>query len=227
MGLADFCVSPFNNLLHIVESDIETMTSYYSSCQGTNPIAAPLTSASTTAAYLQTSIASLLESSCADNSYLVEAEGITVVMESLLLEVAAEASCPPIKADISAILVDGLCDDSLTGFFVSWLWLYGSCAALLLALVVVTAIHEHYGRHWLRADDDHDPSLFPYDEEEDSLEFQTPDEIVVSVLNPGFKQSSRRRTLSSESESAWRKIKAVSSVSAMSYDTTDVVPSSE
>ena len=129
MLLADFCMDPTSNILRTMNpsSSYYSTVSYYTTCDGSNPLTQYLNSA-------QSTINSLL--STVQNSYLNSASCSSVksaltasvnemnAILSTINGVYPVTTCSPIQDQITQGLQDGLCTTFFRGVYVVWLSQY-------------------------------------------------------------------------------------------------------
>jgi Tweety len=183
--MADFCMSPYDNLQVSISGDSTStseMVSYYSTCEGTNPLYTPVSSAQSLAGEMASFINDLLDSSCVNNSYLIQAQGNITAIQSCLNNIEQSYACPPIELEFNQILTNGLCEDGFTGLYILWLWIYVTSSLAVVSTVIVSVIHMYFARYWNIDEDDHHSSVF---DEEEYGSYSGHDKVGINmVVNP-------------------------------------------
>lgn len=170
MVLSDFCMSPFDNLLFLIDSQTTyNITSYYINCQGINPISEPLDSAKEASIALNEYISELLDTTCQNNQYLIQIQGNATLLNSYVNSIYNVSSCPPIQNQVYSTLADGICDHSFTGFYVLWLWIDITMVCFLGATIIINVINSYFGRYWNIDRNVKNNDIFSYDGNEASL----------------------------------------------------------
>jgi hypothetical protein len=147
MLLSDFCIDPTNNLLQTISSgETYDMVSYYSTCNGTNPIVEPLTLAYTYAQDLDTAYTSLLQA-CPNDPNIIAAQDEVPKINDYLNGIKNVAACPPLQHEINNVLHSGLCYNTFVGFFIIWLSQFWTAIALFVSTMIISFMYLYFERH--------------------------------------------------------------------------------
>lgn len=142
--MADFCMSPTENLLQTVPRDVYNMTRYYSTCTGTNPIDSSLSSAESLVTQTQTAITTILDNYCHNNTYLIDSLQHITVIDQVFSNITDLSSCSPNQEQLDSVLQDGLCTDTFKGIYVVWLAQFVCAAGILVCTVVVSIAYQYF-----------------------------------------------------------------------------------
>lgn len=144
IGVADFCVEPTDNLIPLLPpGEVSNITSYYSTCVGTNPFEAYLTSAENAADEGVAAIDALLIV-CPNNQYVQSAADQAAMIQPVFDIIANLTECSPTQEQVLSVLNDGVCDEYFNGFFRIWLSQYISAACLLLCTIFMSLLYKYF-----------------------------------------------------------------------------------
>ena len=108
MGVSDFCMAPMTYTSNIVPRSIANVTEYYTTCVGTNPVTAPLSSTSQFVTSYTTSITALynqpLLPACYHNSFLSASLYQLVVINTTSNAITSSATCAPTQSQLASLL---------------------------------------------------------------------------------------------------------------------------
>jgi hypothetical protein len=129
---ADFCMDPSDNLLQMLDYNSTTYnsTSYYLTCSGYNPLQYYVSEANYYLDKLNQSVTTLLNTSCKNNSYLVQAVDNIGESKSLSVSMQGLLDCSTIRGHYDSIIETGFCADIFQGTYLFWLAFYVAGAAL-------------------------------------------------------------------------------------------------
>lgn len=193
-------MSPYDNMLSSISSDSTSeLVSYYSSCEGANPLYTSVSSAQSSVGGMYSYIDDLLSSSCMNNSYLVQAQNNITAIQSSLSSIELAYACSPIEYEFNQILTNGLCEEGFTGLYIIWIWIYISSSIAVLSTIIVSVIYMYFGRYWNIDEDDHHSSIF----DEEYASYTDSDKANTMVVNPAtviVTSSSRHSSLRRNSQ---------------------------
>ena len=129
---ADFCMDPSDNLLQMLDYNSTTYqsTSYYLTCSGYNPLHQYITEADGHLSDLDDYLSGLSSSSCAGNTYLIDARARIYRSQYLLSSIEQLLDCSTISGYYDSIIETGFCADIFQGTYLFWLAFYVAGAAL-------------------------------------------------------------------------------------------------
>jgi hypothetical protein len=129
---ADFCMDPSDNLLQMLDYNSTTYqsTSYYLTCSGYNPLHQYISEADGHLSDLDDYLSGLSSSSCAGNTYLIDARARIYRSQYLLSSIEQLLDCSTISGYYDSIIETGYCRDIFQGTYLFWLAFYVAGAAL-------------------------------------------------------------------------------------------------
>jgi hypothetical protein len=150
MMSADYCMEPTSNALGLCEPDYRPVATYYSSCNGTNPLTEPLETALISIQVIDFSISELSKPSgaCPLNPYLLHCATMVDYVQGNLTLVAESALCPPVRDEWNNFFHDAVCHDGFQAVFVTWVADYVTIISLYLTLLVGCLSYQYIGTQW-------------------------------------------------------------------------------
>ena len=129
MLLADFCMSPTSNILLTMNpsSSYYSTVSYYTSCDGSNPLTQYLNTAQATITGLLSTVQNSYLNSSACSSVKSALTASVSEMDAILSTINGVypvTTCAPIQDQVAQGLQDGLCSSFFKGVYVFWLSQY-------------------------------------------------------------------------------------------------------
>lgn len=181
MGLADFCMSPVDFVPQVVPRNIYNVTSYYTTCEGVNPLSSTINEAYSLVDDLN-SYLTALSVSCPGNPYIADSQEVVNNITAIISNINIEIECPPIESQITNVLNNGVCDHTFSGIYSIWLGQYISTSCLFMCTIIVTFLYQYYGQFW---NDLHTPQTNVQDQilfiDNDSNIQATPNEFYYST----------------------------------------------
>lgn len=194
MGMADFCISPTDNLIHLVPvgDEYRDTISYYSTCTGENPFSNDLTAAFIALEQMNRTLYALTESTglCPNNPYLTTAEHDVDDSYVYLTDINVTSSCPPVMSEINSILHNSLCFDLFGGFYSTWITQYSSTFFLFILCIIASIVYQYFGRYWGMEKEDLDDLVKNIDTEE-AVDFGGECQYHGNTITYGDDDSSR------------------------------------
>ena len=149
IGFADFCMDPIPNTINLVPRDVYNVTSYYTTCQGVNPLQSTIDTANSYVDDMRYGIEQVMTvPGCENNQYLEDSLLVVDDIEGVINDVNAQIICNPTQYQVQQVLESGLCQDSFRGIYTIWLTQYVSAALLLVTTIVISLIYQYFGRYW-------------------------------------------------------------------------------
>lgn len=150
MLVADFCIAPSSNALDLVESRYYGIVSYYSTCEGPNPITVPITNAAISLKILNASISMLAApgGDCEGNPYLLDCSTSIEYAYTNLTAVEESAACAPIEKQWKDVFNDAVCRDGYDGMYITWTTQCVVCALVFAVLVFASLAYPYFTTNW-------------------------------------------------------------------------------
>lgn len=148
MGLADFCMDPATYVQLVVPTDVSSITSYYVTCSGVNPMEPSIASAEELVASSEEYVNALLSGSCQNNVYLQQSLVVLGDVDYVYANITSAIACPPTQAQFLEVLNTGLCDQSFRGFYIVWVGQFLSTSCLFVAAVAIALLYQFFNPHW-------------------------------------------------------------------------------
>jgi hypothetical protein len=152
-------MSPTENTIGLVPDDTKEIVTYYSSCNGTNPLQEPLILA-LNYTYLMNSTINVLTSStgsCPGDPNLMACYADTRAIVDSLTAISVSAQCPPVKEQWDDAVNNGACDHVFNGSLWMWSSMFVSGTFLFFLLIVGSIIYKFFDELWY---DDEETSAF-------------------------------------------------------------------
>jgi hypothetical protein len=148
--VADFCMAPSSNALGLVEDRYYDIAAFYSSCEGPNPITAPIANAAVSLKLLNASIAMLSApgGDCEDNAYLLDCSASIEYAYTNLTAVEEIANCAPVEKQWKDVFNDAVCRDGYEGMHITWTTQCVVCALVLVVLVSASLTYPYFTTNW-------------------------------------------------------------------------------
>ena len=151
-------MEPTENLLTLAPDSVYDVTSYYSTCAGENPLQPSLESAQQLVLESEAAVQMLLDSTCANDQYLLDSLVYFQDVEDVLASMQRLLACPPTQKQFQLVLNEGLCDDSFTGIYIIWLVQFVCAAGILLCSIIVACAYSRFAKR-PASFDDRDPII--------------------------------------------------------------------
>lgn len=150
MLVADFCMEPSSNALGLVEDRYYGIAAFYSTCEGPNPITAPIVDAAVSLKLLNASIAMLSApgGSCEENSYLLACSTSIQYAYTNLTAVEESADCEPVEKQWKEVFNDAICRSGYAGMHITWTTQCVVCALVLVVLVGASLTYPYFTTNW-------------------------------------------------------------------------------
>lgn len=147
---ADFCMDPTPNAIGLTEEAHRDIATYYSSCNGTNPISEPIESAFVSVELIDLTVTELSRTGgkCAGNPYLIHCSEVVKYANGNLTALLESAICPPVKNDWEDFFHDAVCHDGYQGLFDAWIADYATVFTLYITLLVGCCSYQYIGSQW-------------------------------------------------------------------------------
>jgi hypothetical protein len=148
MGMGDFCMDPTTNIINAIDttaSTTETFT-YYATCTGVDPLAAPLADAYD-AMDVMTQYINLATSSngvCPSNEYLLSMKNDILIINNTLDDITYLSTCQPIQDEWDNIFEDSACGDVYDGLYTIWIGLYFTILFLFLLCISTSILYQYF-----------------------------------------------------------------------------------
>ena len=147
---ADYCMDPTPNALGLCEPEYRPVATYYSSCDGTNPLMEPLEEALVSIEVVDLAMTELSKSdgACPMNPYLIHGTQMVDYAHGNLTLLVESALCPPVKDDWEKFFHKAVCHDGFQALFVTWMADYVTIISLYLMLLVGCLSYQYIGTQW-------------------------------------------------------------------------------
>lgn len=218
---ADFCMSPTSNAISVAPIDTQEIITYYSNCQGTNPLEVPLMEAYNYTKLLNSTIHELVNSdACKDDQDLIACYSDINSIFSSLEVVTAAAQCPPVKEQWDNVVNEATCDSMFYGLLELWAGQYWTALMLFFLLISGTICYSYFDV-WF---EDEDTSPFNTGNEMSSKDSQRAKSINLgstssrSTLNADARQGQNAAAAAAGGEEAMRDAHGVTYSTTFLYD---------
>jgi hypothetical protein len=150
MMSADFCMSPTPHAVALCEESYRDLAAYYSSCNGTNPIAEPIETAIVSIEKLDLTVSTLSapNGKCPQNPYLVHSASIITYAHGNLTLLLSSSLCLPIQNDWNALFYDAVCDEGYRGIVEAWIANYATLFMVYITLLIGCCTYQYIGSAW-------------------------------------------------------------------------------
>jgi hypothetical protein len=150
MMSADYCMEPTPNALGLCEPEYRPVATYYSSCNGTNPLTEPLEAAFVSIEVIDFTVSELSKpgGACPLNPYLLHCSSTVDYVQGNLTLLVESAICPPVKDDWDKFFHEAVCHDGFQALFVTWMADYATVISLYLMLLVGCLSYQYIGTQW-------------------------------------------------------------------------------
>ena len=156
--MADFCVSPTENLLKSIPESIYNVTYYYTTCAGTNPLSPDLRFAQAIIVVSDVAVRAVLKEYCPHDTYLLDALSEIVNINAIFRNITSLIACEPNQQQAQSVLNDGLCNDTFKGIYTIWLGQFVCAAALLFCAILAAFSYPYFNKNeklcWLQRAED-------------------------------------------------------------------------
>eukprot|EP01041_Mallomonas_annulata_P006332 gene6332-12810_t len=130
VGLADFCMDPTAHAIQALSNqNTQNVASYYSTCEGTDPLATYLNSAYDAFAKINISLPDIAEN-CQNNVYIGNMMIHSHIMVNAIGSMKTVSECPMIQAHWQNVFNYGVCNDMFTG------------------LLIICLLYQYFGVMW-------------------------------------------------------------------------------
>ncbi|CAE7543891.1 unnamed protein product [Symbiodinium microadriaticum] len=149
VGLADFCMDPNGNALHVMQAEegdaVYLTVSYYLECRGANPLSDEIAQSTAATSLLSQEVHTLTDSGgdCEANADLLHVLDSIKVVDVAIDDILALFDCQPVMDQWNNMMHEGVCHDMFDGFYLIWQALY-FCACFLLALCIAASLLYQY-----------------------------------------------------------------------------------
>ena len=152
-------MSATDNTIGLVPDDTKEIVTYYSSCNGTNPLQEPLILALNYTYLMNSTINDLTSPTgvCPDDPDLMACYADTRAIVNSLSTISASAECPPVKEQWDDAVNNGACDHVFNGSVWIWSSMYVTGTFLFCLLIVGSIIYKFFDELWY---DDEETSAF-------------------------------------------------------------------
>lgn len=150
MMSADFCMNPTPNALGLCEPDYRPIATYYSSCNGTNPLTEPVETAFVSIEVIELAVLNLTKpgGKCEYNPYLLHCTKMVDYAHGNLTVLLVSAQCPPVKEDWDEFFRQAVCREGYYALFVAWIADYSTIFGMYLTLLVGCCTYQYIGTQW-------------------------------------------------------------------------------
>ena len=148
MFIGDICMDPTNYFVSLFPSGTSRdVISYYTTCEGTNPLQYDIGNATIYANELNSSIA-YLQSACGNNPFVQDAipdiNNIIADVNSLV----SQTDCQGIYNVWDEAINQGLCTYLFTGFYAMWITQFVISGSLYLTMCFSSVLYLYFGFFW-------------------------------------------------------------------------------
>jgi hypothetical protein len=144
MILADFCMSPTENLLMLTPDSVYNVTSYYTTCSGTNPFADDLNQAESLVDNGEIAINAVLQTSCPNDQYLEQALQEINHINVVFGKINELIGCQVNQEEAQRVLNDGVCHGVFQGLYFIWVGMFVCGGMLVLATLAAACTQVHH-----------------------------------------------------------------------------------
>jgi hypothetical protein len=143
-------MTPTHNALGLCEAEYRPIATYYSSCNGTNPLLDPVQSALVSLEMVDLAVTELVRpgGSCAANPFLLDCSEMVDYAHGNLTLLFESAVCPPVQDDWNEFFHQAVCREGYEGLFDAWLAEYVTVFVLYFTLLVGCLSYQYIGTHW-------------------------------------------------------------------------------
>ena len=150
MVLSDFCMAPTDNAISISPNDVRDISTYYGTCNGTNPLYDPISSAFVAVNSLSVTVNTLTEpgGNCEGNEYLLSTYPYITNMYNNISFIEDSTDCPPLQHQWANIFNDGFCDHTIIALYVLFVTVCSVMVTLYALMVISSMISQYFDDYW-------------------------------------------------------------------------------
>ena len=150
MVLSDFCMRPTDNAVLVCPRNVEEIAYFYGTCNGTNPLYEPLSSAvdATTALGVTVTVLTQPNGSCPGNEYLLATYPSIANMLSNISYIEEATQCPPLQEEWANIFNEAFCDKTFIAIYTLFTTLSALLVALFALMITSSLISQYFDDYW-------------------------------------------------------------------------------
>ena len=154
MILSDFCMAPTDNAISLSETAVEDMAYYYGTCNGTNPMYAPLSLSVDATTSLAATVTTLTEDggACEDNPYLLATVPFIVDIFLNVSHIEEASDCSWLQQVWAKLHNETFCNSYFIAIY-SLFWTL-TCVLVSHFILMITSslISQYFNQYWHTGD---------------------------------------------------------------------------